>query len=145
MSYLIRRMEAGDVSRVAEIEKENFSTPWSENAIYAALFDETTAYYVAESDGEIIGCCGIRNLTGEGEITNVSVKKAYQNRGIGREMMEMLLKEGKEKEIRAFTLEVRAGNEAAVHLYEKLGFVTEGVRRGFYEKPREDALIMWKR
>lgn len=145
MSYLIRRMEAGDVSRVAEIEKENFSTPWSENAIRAALFDETTAYYVAENGGEIAGCCGVRNLTGEGEITNVSVKRAYQNRGIGREMMEMLLKEGKEKGIRVFTLEVRAGNEAAVHLYEKLGFVTEGVRRGFYEKPREDALIMWKR
>ena len=52
---------------------------------------------------------------------------------------------GEQRAIHAFTLEVRVGNAAAIHIYEKLGFVTAGVRKGFYEKPKEDALIMWRR
>lgn len=60
-------------------------------------------------------------------------------------MLTELLDRGGRMGIDAFTLEVRAGNGSAVHLYEKAGFVTEGVRKGFYDMPKEDALIMWKR
>ena len=55
--------------------------------------------------------------------------------------MEMCGRDG----VKAFTLEVRVSNEAAIHMYEKVGFVSEGIRPGFYEKPAEDAMIMWKR
>ena len=83
---------------------------------------------------------------GEGEITNVVVRDDCQNRGIGRKLMDELLMRGeKEIGIEAFTLEVRIGNRSAIHLYESLGFVSAGIRKNFYEKPVEDAMIMWKR
>ena len=88
---------------------------------------------------------GVRDILGEGEITNVSVLPGFRGRGISRRLLRMLLREAGERGTRVFTLEVRAGNRPAIALYESLGFRTEGVRRGFYEKPAEDALIMWKR
>ena len=60
-------------------------------------------------------------------------------------MLQELLLLAKERGIGDITLEVRDGNEPAIHIYEKLGFVSEGIRPGFYEKPVEDALIMWRR
>ena len=100
---------------------------------------------VAEVDGKVVGHCGVTNIVGEGEITNVAVLAEYRGRGLAREMLSRLLAEGEVAGITDFTLEVRAGNAAAIHLYESLGFLPEGVRPGFYDNPREDALIMWKR
>ncbi len=56
-----------------------------------------------------------------------------------------LMEEGDREGVTAYTLEVRVSNEAAIQMYRKLGFVSEGIRPGFYEKPVEDAMIMWKR
>ena len=78
-------------------------------------------------------------------IPATSIMNEYQNRGIGRMMLEYLLEKGRNAGVEAFILEVRKSNENAIHLYEKLGFVTEGIRKNFYEKPVEDGLIMWKR
>lgn len=58
-------------------------------------------------------------------------------------MLAELMRLGRERGVLRYTLEVRTGNAAAVHLYEKLGFVSAGIRKNFYERPREDALIMW--
>ena len=69
----------------------------------------------------------------------------YRGQGIARMMLEELLGNARREGIRAFTLEVRAGNAPAIALYERLGFRTEGVRPGFYSKPKEDALIQWLR
>lgn len=68
-----------------------------------------------------------------------------RRRGVATGLLTYLLAEGDRAGLTAYTLEVRVSNEAAVHLYEKLGFVSEGIRPGFYEKPVEDAMIMWKR
>ena len=81
----------------------------------------------------------------EGDITNVVVDESCRGRGLGRGLVSRLLEEGKARGIRAFTLEVRVGNAGAIRLYEELGFRSEGVRKGFYDLPKEDALIMWKR
>ena len=75
----------------------------------------------------------------------MAILAEYRRQGLGKRLLVELLKTGKELGADAFTLEVRAGNEAAIRLYESLGFVSEGVRPDFYERPREDALIMWKR
>ena len=98
----------------------------------------------SEADS-IIGVCGVRNILGDGEITNVMVLPEYRKRNIATRMLEELLEEGKKLGARDFTLEVRSKNAAAIHLYEKLGFKIEGIRKGYYEHPKEDALIMWKR
>lgn len=154
-------MTLEDIPAVAVMEKETFTDPWSEKVYRETLAYEEVVYLVAVDDEavvsvtedaelnngsyQIFGACGIRNIVGEGEITNVMVKPQYRNRGIAAQMLSQLLEEGKKLGASDFTLEVRASNASAIHLYEKIGFVTEGVRKDFYDHPKEDALIMWKR
>lgn len=141
----IREMQAADVEAASRIESEAFSMPWSARDFLEMVEADYAYYYVAELDGEIAGCCGIRNMAGEGEITNVVVAASHRKKGIGRKMMEYMLERAEGNGMGNCTLEVRVSNQPAIRLYESLGFKSEGVRPGFYEKPREDALIMWKR
>ncbi len=142
---LIREMRAADVKAASEIESRVFSMPWSAEDFLEMVEADYAYYYVAELDGKLAGCCGIRNIAGEGEITNVVVDVPYRKKGIARAMMEYMLERAGQAGIGDCTLEVRVSNEPAIRLYESLGFKGEGVRPGFYERPREDALIMWKR
>ena len=98
---------------------------------------------VAEEDGEIIGCVVYHNIVGDVDMTNVQVKEAHRKRGIGTALMKATMEKARSVGGERFTLEVRESNLAAIALYESLGFTVEGKRRGFYEHPREDALIMW--
>ncbi len=145
----VRRMEERDSKAAALLEAENFSEPWSEQAFADTLRCSYAYYYVAEAplrEGrQVVGICGLRSLAGEGEITNVVVAGGFRRMGVAGMLMEKVMEEGERLGIRDFTLEVRRGNRAAIGLYEKYGFRGEGVRRDFYAKPREDALIMWRR
>lgn len=141
----IRPLEAADAEAVSRIEQETFSMPWSAGDFVEMAAADYAYYFVAEVEDELAGCCGIRNMAGEGEITNVVIAKKFRQKGIGRKLMEYMLNEAKRVGIGDCTLEVRVSNKAAIHLYESLGFRSEGIRPGFYEKPVEDALIMWKR
>lgn len=142
---VIREMAAQDVEAASRIESEVFSMPWSAKDFLEMVEADYAHYYVAELDGVIAGCCGIRNIAGDGEITNVVVAEEYRKKGIGRKLMEYMLERAGENGIGDCTLEVRVSNQPAIRLYESLGFKGEGVRPDFYERPREDALIMWKR
>ena len=93
----------------------------------------------------MLGMCGLIIGPYEAEVMNVAVHPEYRGLGISNKLMEALLDLGTKKGVSEYTLEVRVGNQAAIHLYEKFGFVGEGVRPGFYRKPTEDALIMWRR
>lgn len=95
--------------------------------------------------GKIVGMCGVKKIFEEGEISNVAVHPDFRGKGISRKMLNILMREAREDGVQAFTLEVRAGNGIAINLYESLGFRTEGVRRGYYDHPKEDGLIMWQR
>ena len=145
MMLQIREMEAADVEAASRLESKAFSMPWSARDFLEMVEADYANYYVAETEGRIIGCCGIRNIAGEGEITNVVVEDTYRNQGIGRKMMQHMLDKAAKQNITVCTLEVRVSNAPAIRLYESLGFQGEGVRPRFYEKPTEDALIMWKR
>lgn len=145
MDIIIREMTESDVPQVAVLEASNFSMPWSDKAFYEQLNNEHALYMVAVYSETVLGVCGLLESFGEADICNVSVEHSYQNKGIATKMLKALMEEGARRGIIAFTLEVRAGNQPAIHLYEKLGFVTEGIRPGFYERPKEDAVIMWKR
>ncbi len=141
----IREMLDGDVGEVARIEEDIFSMPWSENAFREMLSQDSMVYLVADLDGQIIGGAGIRNILGEAEITNVAIKGAYRRHGYGKLLLKSLLEKGTQMGAYAFTLEVRRSNLPAIMLYKRLGFTEEGTRKNFYERPQEDALIMWKR
>jgi len=142
---MIRRMQAEDVTKVAQNEAVCFSMPWSEDAFRDVLTKKDCIYLVAVCEGDIVGHCGVMNILGEGEITNVAVHPSYRGRGYGKRLIEVLLLEGEENGIQDFTLEVRKGNASAIHIYEAAGFRAEGIRPGFYDNPKEDAIIMWKR
>ena len=145
---LIRKMLPEDAKKASLLEKECFSQPWSKEAFDRALKNPNAYYIVAEDSenlqNEMIGMCGVLNVLGEGEITNVAVKNMYRGQKIAQQMLEELLTEGKKLGIKAFTLEVRSQNISAIHIYEKLGFFSVGIRKNFYNNPKEDALIMWK-
>ena len=99
----------------------------------------------ATEDDQVVGYAGLYQVLDEGDITNIAVLPSARKKGIGTALTHALIEAGEQRAIHAFTLEVRVGNVAAIHIYEKLGFVSAGVRKGFYEKPKEDALIMWRR
>ena len=101
--------------------------------------------FIDQSAERVVGICGVKKIFEEGEISNVAVHPGYRGRGISRQMLETLLQEARDDGVEDFTLEVRAGNDVAIRLYESLGFLTEGVRPHFYDKPVEDGLIMWLR
>ena len=137
-------MTEEDLEQVAELEKSIFSTPWSKAAFSESLQRPYSHFFVAAAD-EIAGYCGVHNLGGDGEITNVAVAPKYRGQKIAYEMLAFAMAETKKAGVQAFTLEVRVSNAGAIHVYEAHGFVGEGIRPGFYRMPTEDALIMWKR
>lgn len=141
----IRKMTEEDVPYLAKIEEETFSMPWSPKDFLEMIKIDQVVYLVVVLDNKIIGGAGIRNILGDGEITNVVIKKEYRGNGYSYKLLSSLIEEGRGLGATAFTLEVRESNEAAIGLYKKLGFETEGKRKGFYDRPKEDALIMWKR
>lgn len=133
------------VDQVCILEEEAFSMPWHKESFLEMIQNPNALYLTVLYEGKVVGSCGARNIVGVGEITNVVVAKEYRNLHIGRRMLEELLRKGQEMGMESFTLEVRESNAAAIHLYENLGFCTEGIRKNFYERPTENALIMWKR
>lgn len=145
MELIIRELREEDIEPLSRIEAESFSMPWSPQDFADLLKRSYCTYLVAELDGQVVGSCGMTNICNEGNIDNVVVGEQFRGRGIATKLLESLFELGDEMGVEAYTLEVRVSNAAAIHVYEKLGFVSEGIRPGFYERPREDAMIMWKR
>ena len=139
----IRKMEERDIRDVVAIEEETFSSPWSAESFIQESKRVNNIYLVVEENEKVIGYCGLWGIAGEGQITNVAVSKENRNRGVGKQMLTRLLELGVEQGLEAFTLEVREGNKGALHLYESLGFLSAGLRKNFYSKPAENAVIMW--
>lgn len=145
MRVEIRELREGDIEALARIEAESFSMPWTRQDFRELLAHSYCFYYVALAEGQPVGFCGYVDICHEAAIDNVAVAGAYRNRGIGQALLREAIAAGEAAGVEAFTLEVRVSNAAAIHIYEKLGFHSVGIRPGFYEKPREDALIMWRK
>jgi len=147
-SIIFRRIKKEDAVTLSEIEREIFGrNAWTVNDFIETVAIEYAYYLVAEEKdtGRIVGICGYRDMCGEADITNVCIIPEMRKQGIAYEMLKCLMEYGSDHGVKDFTLEVRSQNEAAIGLYEKLGFKSEGVRPHFYEDPKDDALIMWKR
>ena len=142
----IRLMKAEDIDAAAALEKENLGhEAWTLDQLLTASTRDDTIYLVAEKSGKVIGLCGVQNIQGDGEITNVSVAKDMRSEGVGYKMMRQLLERGRGIGIENYTMEVRSQNAAARRLYEKLGFKSDGKRPNFYDNPKDDAEIYWLR
>ncbi len=136
-----RSMEAKDIPAAAAIERKLFSRPWSEQA-FSESMGQDALFVVTEYKGVILGHCGMYCSLGEGEVMNVAVAPEWQNLGIGRQMLGYLLGEARKRGVSHVILEVRVSNANAIHLYETLGFRNCGIRKGLYEMPREDGMVM---
>lgn len=137
-------MKEKDLEQVTEIEKASFSMPWSREAFLESVKNPSHVYVVACEADTVLGYAGMWGIAGEGQINNVAVKQELRGKGIGFSLVQFLVQEGERQGLEAFTLEVREHNAAAIHVYEKAGFQSVGVRKNFYEKPKENAVIMWR-
>ena len=133
-----------DAVKIAGLEKECFSSPWSENAVLEGM-RYNTAFFKAVAGGEFAGYIGVTAVAGEGYINNIAVKKEYREKGAGSLLLNRALDFAREEKLDFLSLEVRRSNTAAISLYKKLGFKSEGERKGFYDNPKEDAAIMTRR
>lgn len=145
MNLMIRELRESDIEPLSIIEAAAFSMPWSAQDFAGLLKRDYCLYLVAEVDGRVVGSIGMTDICHEGCIDNVVVAEEYRGQGIAQKLLQELFKRGAERGVEAYTLEVRVSNQAAIHIYEKAGFVSKGIRPRFYEKPVEDAFIMWKK
>ncbi len=139
---ILREMLVGDLDQVMKIEESLFAVPWTREGYFTFLTRENSMFLVVEEKGEILGYCGLLMVLDEGDVTNVAVRGDRQREGIGNFLMESLIRLSREQGIRMIHLEVRAGNETAIRLYERLGFVRDGLRKAYYTDPVEDAILM---
>ena len=142
MYYEIVPMDRSHIPQVAALEKECFSSPWSEAMLEDALFDPQASFIVAEDEeGNILGYAGLHVILDEGYIDNVAVERDARRHGVASALLDVFCRFGAAT-LAFLTLEVRASNAPAIALYEKYGFQRAGLRPKYYDKPREDAVIM---
>ena len=141
---MILNMNESHVAQVAELEKVCFSDPWSEKSVASELNNSLSCWLVAEEDGVVAGYIGSQTVMDESDMMNVAVHPDFRRKGIAEALVTKLVEALKKRESHCLTLEVRASNEPAKALYEKLGFVQVGLRKNYYRNPKEDALILRK-
>ena len=144
LPFKISLAEKSDIKNIAELEKVCFSSPWSEKSIEDGM-DYGTAFFKAEYNGEFAGYIGVTAVSGEGYINNIAVVPDLRKKGIGSLLLDRAVVFSRGQKLEFLSLEVRASNLTAINLYSKAGFKEEGVRKNFYENPKEDGIIMTRR
>jgi len=146
MTFDLRKLELGDLNAIEAIERESYPTPWSRSMFASELAKPSSLSLGAfdQDSGALVGYLVISRYVDAWHVMNVAVTTAYRRRGVARALLDRLFAVTGGDEHRGYTLEVRVSNEGAIKLYEALGFVSRGVRRGYYTDNREDALIMWR-
>ena len=139
----IEKMSREHLSEVASIEEMSFSLPWSLESLELMLTDQASAL-VALEDGRVLGYVGMMCVLDEGQIINVAVHPDARRCGVGRSLMQAAEAYAKERGIVFLSLEVRESNIAARSMYSSLGWEEQGIRKGFYSHPVENACVMTK-
>jgi ribosomal-protein-alanine N-acetyltransferase len=129
---------------VVRIEQQVYPEPWTESLFLSELAQKASRdYLVAEIDSSVVGYAGLSYVDDEAHLTNIAVDPQFQGRSIATQLMLRCVETCQARGIRSMTLEVRVSNVVAQALYRKFGFGPSGVRKNYYARPREDALIMW--
>jgi [ribosomal protein S18]-alanine N-acetyltransferase len=146
MTVEIRKLKLRDLTAIEEIERGSYPTPWS-RSMFAGELSKPSSICLGAIDVEanrLVGYLIISRYVDAWHVMNIAVADEFRRRGIATRLMDRLFEITSGDGRRGYTLEVRVSNDAAIHLYESLGFKARGLRRGYYTDNREDALIMWK-
>ena len=145
MEICFTGMKKSHIDGILEIENQSFPTPWSRATFSHEIAGNDFAYYiVALMDKSVVGYAGMWVVLDEGHITTLAVHSTQRRVGIGFKLLNNLIGEAKRQGCIKMTLEARPSNFPALELYEKTGFVSFGLRPGYYSDTGEDAVIMWK-
>ena len=140
----IRRLSLAELDAIEAIEKRAYATPWS-RSMFASELAKGSSISLGAFDGDrLVGYVVNSRYVDAWHVMNVAVSPPRQRQGIAQTLLHELFQLTKEDDRRGYTLEVRVSNTDAIALYESLGFVRQGLRRGYYTDNREDALIMWR-
>lgn len=146
MNVEFRPLALEHLNAIEEIERTTYRTPWS-RSMFAGEIAKPSSICIGAFDpetGALVGYLIIARYVDAWHVMNIAVEPGLQRRGIATMMLEHVFELTANDPQRGYTLEVRVSNTAAISLYERLGFVSRGVRRGYYTDNHEDALIMWK-
>jgi [ribosomal protein S18]-alanine N-acetyltransferase len=134
------------IDDILAIEEAAFSNPWTREMYLAELENHGVSFcFLAKSDdGRAVGFCSVWRVVDELHINNLAVLPEFRRNGIGSALLKHVLHHGAGLGARRATLEVRESNDAARLLYEHFGFAVAAVRRSYYTKPVEDALVLWR-
>jgi ribosomal-protein-alanine N-acetyltransferase len=145
--YWIERLaDEQDLEGVLTVESESFTNPWTRDMYAWELQNRSMCHIllVRTPDCRVAGFCAFWLVFDEIHINNIAMRPGFRAQGIGTALLRQVLAEGRHMGARRATLEVRASNEGARRLYERMGFYVAGVRRNYYSEPVEDALILWR-
>ena len=137
---------AAQIDDVLVIEEAAFTSPWTRAMYLAELenHDVSFCFLAKTDDGRAVGFCSVWRVADELHINNLAVLPEFRRAGIGSALLTHVLRQGADSGAQRATLEVRQSNDAARILYERFGFTVAGVRRAYYSKPVEDALVLWR-
>ncbi len=138
----LRDAAEGDIGRICELEGRCFSLPWTREQLSRQRSGDGKLLLCAELDGEVAGYMGLDYVLDEGYVTNVCTAPEFRRRGVASALIDAVVGRARELGLSFITLEARVSNAPARALYAKKGFENVGIRSGYYEKPREDAVIM---
>ncbi len=141
---IVRNMIESDLEAIAALEQVTFSDGWTLKSIYDTFCQKQAFVVTAETDGRIVGYCIVYFALDEGEIARIAVDTSCRRQGVGREILNQVEKRCAERGIVRLLLDVRESNETARKFYLNFGFREDGVRKNFYDMPREDAVLMSK-
>lgn len=141
----LKILSVSDAPTLALLERECFSCPWSEESFRECLANDRFYFVGLFENDELIGYGGIITVLDEGDVANIAVRADKRGKGLGRTVLTALENEAKSRGVIYLHLEVRESNAPARYLYESFGFATDGIRKNYYRKPLENAVIMTKK
>jgi len=141
---IIKEFSDEHLDAVCDIEQSSFTHPWHRKLFESEILKENAYMYVCIEDNEVIGFAILNTILDEGELLHIAVSTAHRRKGVAKALFDKLFQIANEKELSFITLEVRESNQSAIALYEYMGFERVGVRKNYYSKPTENAVLMTK-
>jgi ribosomal-protein-alanine N-acetyltransferase len=142
---VVALLARGDLHDVWAIEKDQFDDPWSLRMLREELDDRSRRYTKATIDDELVGYLGVMVLDAEAHVNTIATAPRAEGRGVATALLVEGIRAVVSAGVRDLTLEVASRNLRAQRLYERFGFAPVGLRRGYYQRSGDDAVVMWVR